>query len=120
MTQINLFRNAKERIDYTPGQVIFNEGDSASVMYAVIEGTVDIKLDDQVIDSAEPGGIFGEMALVDSSPRSATAVARTAVTLTPVDQKLFLRMVEQTPYFAVQVLTIMSERLRRLMQATRQ
>jgi len=118
MTQINLFRHATDIIDYQPGQIIFNTGDAGDVMYAVVEGTVDILVGENVIDSAEPGGIFGEMALVDGSPRSATARARTAVKLTPLGEKQFLRMVEQTPLFALQVMRIMSERLRRLIQAS--
>jgi len=116
MTAINLFRHADTVITFEAGQTIFEAGDQGDVMYAVLEGTVDILVGERVIDQAEAGGIFGEMALVDGSPRSASARARTSVKVTPVSEKQFLRMVEMTPHFALQVLRVMSERLRRLMQ----
>lgn len=118
MTTIDLFRRSGDAITFQAGQVIFNQGDAGDVMYAVVEGDIDILLGDKVIDSAVPGGIFGEMALIDASPRSATARARTDCKLVPVDEKRFTFMVQQTPFFALQVMRIMSERLRRLMLAS--
>lgn len=60
-----------------------------------------------------PGQIVGEMALVDHSPRSATAVARTSCKVVVVPEKRFLFLVQQTPFFALQVMRVMAERLRR-------
>src|SRR5262249_41849162 len=56
--------------------------------------------------------IFGGMALIDSEPRSATAVAITDVELVPVSEKQFLFLVTQTPYFALRVMRILAQRLR--------
>ena len=56
--------------------------------------------------------IFGEMALVDGAPRSATAVAMTDVTLVPVSEKQFLFLVSQTPFFALKVMRVLARRLR--------
>jgi CRP-like cAMP-binding protein len=69
----------------------------------------------KVIDSAGPDSIFGEMALIDQSPRSATAIARTPCKVVPVDQKRFTFMVQQTPFFSIQVMRIMANRLRHRM-----
>jgi len=115
MTEINLFRHAENVLDYEAGEVIFERGDDGDVMYAVIEGTVEVVLDDQVIDEAGPGGIIGEMALVGATSRSATARAATAAKVTPVGEQQFLQMVEHTPFFALKVMRIMAERLRRRM-----
>ena len=113
-TTINLFRNATDVNTFTAGQVIFKEGQPGDVMYVVIDGTIDILVHDKVINIIGPGGILGEMALLDNEPRSTTAIANTDCKLAPVDQRRFTFLVQQTPYFAIQVMQIMAERLRRL------
>ena len=67
---------------------------------------------DSLIRTVGKGGLVGEMALIDDSPRSADAVARTDCLLTPVDERRFLFLVHETPMFALQVMTVMAERLR--------
>lgn len=116
MADITLFRNSTDYIEFAPGQVIFNEGNAGDRMYAVIDGTVDIVRNGKVIDSVGPDGIFGEMALIDHAPRSASAIAHTACKLVPVDQKRFTFMVQQTPFFAIQVMHVMADRLRHRMR----
>jgi CRP-like cAMP-binding protein len=84
-------------------------------MYVVLHGTVAIGSDEAVIDRIEAGGLFGEMALIDDAPRSASAWAETHVTLSPVDKERFHDLVARTPHFAVQVMSVMAGRLRRLL-----
>jgi len=117
-TTIDLFRNTADFVSYEPGQVIFEEGQPGDVMYAIVEGEVEITVKGQSIDRVGPGGIIGEMALVDESPRSGTARATSPAKLVPITQKRFTFLVQQTPYFAIQVMRIMAERLRRLMSVT--
>jgi CRP-like cAMP-binding protein len=95
------------------GDVIFNEGDAGDYMFIVQEGLVDIILNGKVVETVGEGGILGEMALVDQESRSAGAVAKTDCRVVPVSQKQFTFMVQETPYFALQVMHIMAERLRR-------
>jgi len=116
-TTVDLFRNTSDDTLYEAGQLIFEEGQPGNVMYAIIEGEVEISVKGQPIDLVGPGGIIGEMALVDDSPRSGTARAKTQAKLVPISQKRFTFLVQQTPYFSIQVMTIMAERLRRLMSA---
>jgi CRP/FNR family transcriptional regulator, cyclic AMP receptor protein len=111
---ISLFRNATDCESFSAGQIIFQEGQPGEVMYAVSEGEVDILVHDKVIDSVGPGGIVGEMALIDAQPRSATAVARTDCKLVPISEKRFTFLVQQTPNFALQVMRVMADRLRHM------
>lgn len=85
-------------------------------MYVITDGEVKIQDDENEIDHLEEGDIFGEMALVDSSPRSATAVAHTNCKIVLIDQKRFEFLVHNHPHFAVQIMTVMSDRLRRRME----
>lgn len=83
-------------------------------MYAVVEGQVDIFVNGKLVETVEKGGIFGEMALIDAENRTATAVAKTDAKLVPVDERRFLFLIQQTPNFALHVMRVLSERLRRI------
>lgn len=110
---LGIFRHVKNTVSFKAGDTIFNEGDSGDYMYIVQEGTVDVILHGKVVESVEAGGIIGEMALIDNEKRSAAAIAQTDCRLVPVSQKQFTFMVQETPYFALQVMHIMAERLRK-------
>ena len=84
-------------------------------MYVVQEGEVEVVVDGKTIDTLGPGSIFGEMALIDHSPRSATVVAKSDCRVVPLDETRFMQHVHRTPFFALQVMRIMTERLRRRM-----
>lgn len=72
-----------ERVSYTPGATIFSEGDKAGQsLYIIVKGQVEVRKKlahggDEVVDMLDVGQCFGEMALIDNQPRSATVVART-------------------------------------------
>ena len=115
MTAINLFRHATDAQSYAAGQTIFQEGQPGDFMYVVQEGEIKIFYQGQEIDAAGPGGIIGEMALIDDRPRSATAVAATDCKLVAIDERRFAFLVQQTPLFALTVMRVMADRLRRRM-----
>ncbi len=98
--------------DYKAGEVIFREGDPAEEMFVVKTGTVEIRLGNRLLDTLSERSIFGEMALIDRGPRSATAVAMIDSTLVPIAEKQFLLMVSRTPYFALNVMRVLVQRLR--------
>ncbi len=107
-----VFRGAGSTRTLQAGTVIFEEGDAGQEMFGVIEGEVELRLRNGRVLILGPDDIFGEMALVDSSPRSATAVAVTETTLAVVDRRRFLFLVGETPSFALQVMSNLAERLR--------
>jgi CRP-like cAMP-binding protein len=113
VTKIELFQHAKDFVTFKAGAKIFEAGQPGEYMYAVVEGEVDIVAGGRVLETTAAGGIVGEMALIDRSARSASAIARSDCKLVPVDAKRFEYMVQQTPFFALQVMRIMTERLRR-------
>jgi CRP/FNR family transcriptional regulator, cyclic AMP receptor protein len=97
---------------YKAGEVIFSEGDPAEELFVVKSGVVEIRLGNRLLDTLPERSIFGEMALIDRGPRSATAVAATDAVLVPVAEKQFLLMVSRTPYFALNVMRVLVKRLR--------
>jgi CRP-like cAMP-binding protein len=112
-TTISLFSHSTDFITFTAGQVVFNAGDPGDVLYVVIDGEIEIVVNDKVVDTTGPGSIVGEMAILESGPRMATVRAKTDCKLVPVNQKRFLYLVQQAPNFAINVMRIMSERLRK-------
>lgn len=81
-------------------------------MFAIVEGTVEIHLDGRVLETLGEGEFFGEMSLVDHSPRSASARARTDCRIVTIDEKRFGFMVQQTPFFALEMIRTLVKRLR--------
>jgi len=98
--------------DFKAGDVIFREGDPAGELFIIQSGEIEIRLGNRVLETLPQYSIFGEMALIDSAPRSATAVAATDAKLVPISEKQFLFLVSNTPYFALNVMRIMARRLR--------
>ena len=98
--------------EFKAGEVIFRQGDAATEFYVVQSGKVDIRLGNRLLGTVSDRDIFGEMALIDAAPRSATAVAATDVRLVAVGEKQFLFMGSQTPHFALNVMRTLARRLR--------
>ena len=97
---------------FKAGSLIFREGDEARDLFVIKSGQVRIQIGNWTITELGPDSIFGEMALIDNEPRSATATAVTDVELVPVSEKQFLFLVSQTPYFALKVMRVLAKRLR--------
>jgi CRP-like cAMP-binding protein len=108
------FKNAQDAENYNSGDIIIDENNPGDVMYVVLEGEADIMVREKKIDTVGPGDIVGEMALIDGITRSATVVAKTACRLAPVNEKRFLFMVQETPFFSLHVMRVLVDRLRRM------
>lgn len=98
---------------YESGKVIVSAGATGALMYVVMKGSVAISTGGQVIEHVRPGGIFGEMALVDRSPRAATAAAETDCTLLSIGRNDFIALVKAQPVFGILLLKSMAERASR-------
>jgi CRP/FNR family transcriptional regulator, cyclic AMP receptor protein len=95
------------------GGIIFREGDEATELFVIKSGQVRIQLGNRTLTELGPDSIFGEMALIDNEPRSASAIAITDVEIGPVGERQFLFLVSQTPYFALKVMRVLAQRLRK-------
>ena len=112
-TKITLFDGSKDAHTVEAGEIVFHEGDAGDAMYAVLSGRLEVVRGGAVIDAVGPGDIIGELAIVDESPRSATLVAAEPSSVVKVDKQRFLFLVQEHPTFAMQVMQIMADRLRR-------
>jgi CRP-like cAMP-binding protein len=99
-------------VRYERGKVIMVAGQAGVLMYVVSEGRVAISIRGAVVERVGPGGVFGEMALVDQSPRAANAAAETDCELLAINRNVFLNLVKADPTFGISLLSAMAERLR--------
>ena len=121
MSEVKTYLQALMAIEEAPlkldaGQVVFSTGDAGHQMFIVRTGTVELRIGDTVVETVGQGGIFGELALVDSSPRSATAIAGEDCTLVMVEQRSFNDLLRRVPGLGLEIMKVMASRLRRASQ----
>lgn len=114
MDILNMFKDSENTKTFSKGEYIFHQGEPGEYMYVILEGEVEILLNDVVVATFHPGHIFGEMALIDDRPRSAGAFAKTDCKLVPVDRESFMFLVQQTPRFALDIMKILTNKVRGL------
>jgi CRP-like cAMP-binding protein len=102
-----------ELISLGAGDFLFREGDAADALYIVKKGILRVVSGSTVYETLKPGGIVGEMAIVDQrSRRSASLIAGTHAELWKIDRKQFLDLVANNPDFSIEVMQVMARRLR--------
>ena len=94
------------------GEAIFRQGDVGFEMFFVKRGDVELRVGERVLAKLAHGDIFGEMALVDDSTRSASAIAVSDVEIVPVSEKQFVEFIREAPSFAIDVMRLLAQRLR--------
>ncbi len=104
---------------FRAGTTIIKKGERGDVMYIVKEGTVEVRNGRLILDTVGPGGVVGEVALIDSGERTASVVAKTDCRLLPINEEQFVLLVERMPYFALQVMKVLADRLRRMTAESR-
>mgnify|MGYP000589594026 CR=1 FL=1 len=107
-----LARATDDKRSYKAGDIVFRDGDKGTEFYVIRSGRVSVRLGNRTLQELGEGEIFGEMALIDSEPRSATVIAETDCELVPVSEKQFLFMTSQAPYFALSLMRVLVQRLR--------
>jgi CRP-like cAMP-binding protein len=90
---------------------VFNEGDDGGEMFGVLSGRVELRHGDRALTSVGPDGTFGEMAIVERSPRSLTAIAVEPTEVAVIDRHRFLFLVHETPMFAIEVMRAFAARI---------
>jgi CRP/FNR family transcriptional regulator, cyclic AMP receptor protein len=96
----------------TARKVIMTEGEAGAFMYVVLKGRVVVTVKNRFVETVGPGGVIGDVALVDQGARVGTATAETDCSLLPISRKDFLLFVRTKPDFSLFLMKGLAERLR--------
>ena len=119
MDLIAYFKGART-LEVPAGVIVFREGEPGKDMYVLLQGVAEVSIGGDVVELAKPGALLGEMALVDSSARSATVITVSACRFVTVDSRQFDMLVRESPEFARHVMAVMAARLRRMNERLRE
>lgn len=113
MDVLAYFKSARNVLAVPAGVIVFQEGEPAKDMYVLLQGAAEVSVGGELVEIAQPGALLGEMALVDSAPRSATVITRTDCRFLSVNTRQFDLLIRESPEFGRHVMKVMADRLRR-------
>jgi CRP-like cAMP-binding protein len=103
-----------DEVDVPAGKVLMRQGETGTDMMAIVSGRVAVERDGVRLNTLGAGDFFGEIALVDGGPRSATVTAEEPSRLMVIGHREFHALMEEFPEVAVQVMNALAHRIRRL------
>jgi CRP/FNR family cyclic AMP-dependent transcriptional regulator len=109
---LTLFKNERAKKNVPAGSNLFETGDPGVYLFVLLSGEARIIVNEIAVETALPGSIIGEMALIDGDPRSADVRCISDCVFAQIDRPRFEFLIRQHPEFALEVMKIMSERLR--------
>jgi CRP/FNR family cyclic AMP-dependent transcriptional regulator len=101
-----------DEITMTAGSLLVDQGQTGREAFVVLDGQVTVKRNGRKVTTLEPGGIVGELSLLDHGPRTATVVCDTDCTLFVIDQRHFRTVLEQHPSIAMKLLATLAANIR--------
>ena len=105
-----------DEVEIEAGREIVREGDFAYEFFAIEEGTAEVRQGDQLLAELGPGDFFGEMALVEDIPRTATVTTQSPVTAMVMTGSAFRQINRDLPQVGKQIRRAIDERCRQLME----
>ncbi|MFL5791166.1 MAG: cyclic nucleotide-binding domain-containing protein [Actinomycetota bacterium] len=99
-------------ISHDAGYVIATEGDPGAGLFVIAEGEADVTIGGKKVNHLKTGDFFGEMALLDGGPRTATVTSTTPITLYALTEWVFRGLLAEHPTIAMRTLETMAARLR--------
>ncbi len=113
MANLSQFASEGHSEHVPAGHYFFKAGTHGKHMYVVTSGQADIVVRGKVLETVQAGGLFGEMALIDHRERSADVIAKSDTNVAVIDEERFRYLVHNDPSFALEVMKVMADRLRR-------
>jgi CRP-like cAMP-binding protein len=105
-------RQSLDEVTVSPGRVLCQEGSAGREFFLIVDGQASVRRKERKVATLGPGSYFGELALLDRGPRSASIVADTPMTLLVLEQRAFIGVLDSVPSLARKLLGATAERLR--------
>jgi CRP/FNR family cyclic AMP-dependent transcriptional regulator len=103
-----------DEVDVPAGKALMRQGDNGTEMMVIVSGRVSVERDGQRLNTLGAGDFFGEIALVDGGPRTATVTSEEPTRLLVLTHREFHALMDEFPEVAGQVLSALAHRIRRL------
>ena len=116
--ELNIIARASKEVPHKAGTVIAREGERGIGLFLILEGDCRVSIGGKTKAKLGPGDFFGEVALLDGGPRTATVIAETPMTVLTLERSGFRRVIESEPEVAVKILASIATMLRRLQRST--
>ena len=110
--ELSLLADIADEMEFAPGDVICKEGDSGLGLQLIVEGEAKVEVKGKTRRKMGSGMFFGDIALLDGGPRSATVIANAETTVLTVPAWSFQALLKQQPAIAVKMLPVLAHRLR--------
>ena len=101
-----------DEIDLPAGKELIREGDPGRQFFVLLDGEAEVRRKGRKVNTLGAGDFFGEMALIDGEPRSATVVAVSDVYVMTITRAKFLKLLESEPKIALAIMATLTRRLR--------
>ena len=118
--ELQAIASATKEVTHEEGSVLAKEGDRGLGFFLIVDGTAKVTVNGRSRKKLGPGDFFGEIALLDEGPRSATVTAESPIRLLGLPAWTFKRLIEQQPSIALKMLQTMASRLRASSKDVRQ
>jgi cAMP-binding proteins - catabolite gene activator and regulatory subunit of cAMP-dependent protein kinases len=103
-----------DEVDIPAGKVLMREGDTGDAFYFLIDGTVEVQRQGTVVSTLGPGSFFGEVALIDHGPRTATVTSTTPARVLVLAHREFNSLLDQFPDIRTELMSALARRVRNL------
>ncbi|MBT3272733.1 MAG: cyclic nucleotide-binding domain-containing protein [Spirochaetales bacterium] len=112
--ELSLISSITEEVYLSPEEPVFLEGDDGDALYLVVDGTVRVHSGDRVIGEMGEGECFGEMAILDTEPRSASVTTQNDVVLLQISREDFSELLYEKPEISRGVILVLTQRIREI------
>ena len=114
-SKLKLLAFTSERLTFEAGHVLFKQGDAGDAAYILIEGKAEVMIDtpggSMLVATLERNAIVGEIAILCDVPRTATVTAKGKLVALKIVKDVFLRMINDFPEMAVEIMRELAQRL---------
>jgi CRP/FNR family cyclic AMP-dependent transcriptional regulator len=110
--ELELIDAATTELRFPAGETLARQGENGHEFMVMVEGTARVEIGGRSVATIGPGDFFGEIALLDGGPRTATVIAETDLVAEVIGQREFAGLVEDSPHLAKKLLVGLARRLR--------